>query len=275
MSLALKATRRGVGPTVVCHPGGPGMDPSYLDAVFDLADRHDVVLLHPRGTAGSPRPASADDYSVDAYADDAIGWLERHTDAPVALLGHSHGGVVAARVAARRPDLVRALVLLATPAYGGERAEAEATALHEARAGEPECAAAVAALAEQGEDYPAEADLGRFIARVIPLWVAPMTDHARRWQAAVAGQPVNLDALRHFNDHVFPHLDAVVRDVEAVRCPVLAVAGDLDGWAGPSHLALFAARTHALPDVGHMCHVDAMADIVDLVVKFLLETEKG
>lgn len=280
MTVPLAASRRGNGPLLVCHPGGPGMHPDHLAEVYAFATDHEVALLHPRGTGDSPRPPGMDDYAVDDYADDLVDWIRREAAGPVHLLGHSHGGIVAARVAALRPDLVRTLVLLSTPAYGGDRAEAEAHALHVARAHEPACAEAMAALAAQGDEYPPEADLGRFITEVIPLWVAPITEHARRWQAEVAARPVNLDALRYFNERVFGDLDRVAADLAAVRCPVLAIAGDLDGWAGPAHLRLLRdwavdGHTEIVLGAGHMCHVDAMDRITELVTRFLLDNEKG
>jgi pimeloyl-ACP methyl ester carboxylesterase len=256
------------------------MHPHYLDAVYALAINHEVALLHPRGTGESPRPASPDAYAVEDYADDLVAWIQRAADGPVHLLGHSHGGIVATRVAATRPDLVRTLVLLSTPAYGGARAESEAHALHVTRADEPACAAALAALAAQSEDNPAEADLGRFIAEIIPLWVAPITERARRWQTRLAAQPANRDALQYFDERVFGDLDRVAADLAAVGCPVLALTGDLDGWAGPDHLALLGnwaaeARTAIIVGAGHMCHVDAMDRITELVTTFVLENERS
>jgi pimeloyl-ACP methyl ester carboxylesterase len=61
---------------------------------------------------------------------------------------------------------------------------------------------------------------------------------------------------------------------------VLAIGGDLDGWAGPRHLALLEqcnprVRTHTLPGSGHMCHVDAMDRITELVTGFVQDNEKG
>lgn len=268
MSPALATTVRGSGPDLVVHPGGPGMAPAYVDTLLDLADRYRVTILHPRGTGGTARPANPDAYSPDEYADDLIAWLTGRAEPPV-LLGHSHGGVVVARAAARRPDLVRALVLLATPAYGGERAEAEAEAVHTTRAGEPDCARALTALAAQGDVYPDEADLGRHIAEVAPLWLGPLTDETRSWCDRIAAQPANLDALRYFNDHVFPKLDTVAADVAAASVPALAVAGDLDAWAGPTHLTELGVPSAVLPGAGHMCHVEAVPAIGAALDEFL------
>lgn len=280
MTLPLAASRWGAGPLLVCHPGGPGMHPHYLDALAGLATRREVVVLHPRGTGGSPHPHDAGSYSIQHYADDLVAWLECEADGPVDLLGHSHGGVVVLRVAARRPDLVRRVVLLATPAYGGSRAVDEANALHGTRVGEPDCAAALAALATQGDEYPSDADLGGLIAAVAPLWVGPMTAHIRRWQARVAAQPANIAALRYFNEQVFPDLDQVRADAIEVARPGLAIAGDLDGWAGPKHLALLERwlptwRFTVIPGAGHMCHVDAIDQVSAAVATFLTEHREG
>ncbi|MFI9318404.1 alpha/beta fold hydrolase [Kitasatospora aureofaciens] len=275
MTLPLADTRYGAGRTLVCHPGGPGMHPHYIDQLAALAgDDRRVVLLHPRGTGNSPRPADPLAYAVQDYADDLAHWIRREADGPVDLLGHSHGGVVVARVAARYPELVRSVVLLATPAYGGDRAVQEAQALQRARAGEPDCADALRALEEQGDDYPSEEGLGRLIARVVPLWVAPMTERLRRWQARVAAQPANVDALRYFNERVFPVLDGVPADVAEARCPVLVLGGELDGWAGPDHLAMLEksardAVSVTIPDSGHMCQADSPEAVVTAVAEFL------
>lgn len=275
MPLLLADTRYGSGRPLICHPGGPGMHPHYIDQLAVLADAgRRVMLLHPRGTGDSPRPADPLEYAVQDYADDLAHWIRREVCGPVDLLGHSHGGVVVARVAAQHPELVRSIVLLATPAYGGERAVQEAQALQRGRAGEPDCADALRALEEQGDTYPSEEALGRLIARVVPLWVAPMTDSLRRWQAQVAMQPANVDALRYFNEQVFPALESVPADVAAAMCPVLVLAGELDGWAGPDHQALLetAARdavSVTVPNSGHMCQADAPEAVVAAVTEFL------
>ena len=59
----------------------------------------------------------SDTYSIAQHVDDVIGFIEKLDTGPVDLMGHSRGGHVSFRVAQRRPDLLRKLIL-AEP--GGE-----------------------------------------------------------------------------------------------------------------------------------------------------------
>ena len=45
------------GPVLVCHPGGPGFSAQYFGDLAGLWERFTLVLLNPRGTGGSSRPA--------------------------------------------------------------------------------------------------------------------------------------------------------------------------------------------------------------------------
>ena len=58
-----------------------------------------------------------DTYSIAQHVDDVIGFIEKLDSKPVDLMGHSRGGHISFRVAQRRPDLLRKLIL-AEP--GGE-----------------------------------------------------------------------------------------------------------------------------------------------------------
>lgn len=80
-------------------------DPLLLDT---LAVDHDVIVFDNVGvgyTTGEPRD------SVDGFSDGAIEFIETLGLHQVDLLGWTLGGTVAQRVALRRPDLVRKLVL--------------------------------------------------------------------------------------------------------------------------------------------------------------------
>ena len=56
-------------------------------------------------------------YSTAQHVDDVIAFIEKLDTRPVDLMGHSRGGNICFRVAQRRPDLLRKLIL-AEP--GGE-----------------------------------------------------------------------------------------------------------------------------------------------------------
>ena len=58
-----------------------------------------------------------DTYSIAQHVDDVIAFIEKLDAGPVDLMGHSRGGHISFRVAQRRPELLRRLIL-AEP--GGE-----------------------------------------------------------------------------------------------------------------------------------------------------------
>ncbi|MFG1990044.1 alpha/beta fold hydrolase [Actinoplanes sp. NPDC048988] len=74
-----------------------------------LAPRHPVVVPDLPGFGHSDKPAHA--YDVGEHADHLAAWLKARDLGPVALVGHSFGAEVAARLAAHHPGLVTGLVL--------------------------------------------------------------------------------------------------------------------------------------------------------------------
>jgi pimeloyl-ACP methyl ester carboxylesterase len=99
----------GVGePTVLLIHGGGANSSWWFDTVAALGPRQRIVAMDLSGHGDSdPR----EDYSATRWADEAEGVLENVAGASV-VVAHSFGGRVAVMLANRRPDLVRALVLL-------------------------------------------------------------------------------------------------------------------------------------------------------------------
>jgi pimeloyl-ACP methyl ester carboxylesterase len=100
-------------PVLLLH-GLAGHAREWDETASWLATGHRVVALDQRGHGQSERSPS--DVSRAAFVDDAEAWIEELDLAPVVLIGQSLGAHTAFLTAARRPDLVGALVVAeATP----------------------------------------------------------------------------------------------------------------------------------------------------------------
>ncbi|MGI5490516.1 alpha/beta fold hydrolase [Microtetraspora malaysiensis] len=98
----------GPGEPVLALHGHFGRARMFTPLAAALAPGHRVIALEQRGHGHSERDG---DFTPDAYVADAAAFLRDLGLGPVTVLGHSMGGVVAFRLAARHPDLVRALVV--------------------------------------------------------------------------------------------------------------------------------------------------------------------
>src|SRR3954468_23377984 len=101
-------TAPGAEPAVYVHGLG-GSSQNWTDFAGLLAARFDAQAVDLPGFGYSdPSPR----YSIPAFADRLIGYLDYAGRGPVHLVGNSLGGSISVRVAALRPDLVRTLTLI-------------------------------------------------------------------------------------------------------------------------------------------------------------------
>jgi proline iminopeptidase len=103
-------------PVVVVVHGGPGGDYRYLLPLRPLSDEYQVVFYDQRGSGLSPRVPD-EQLSLDRSVDDlhaVISSVSPH--APVRLVGHSWGAMLAAAYLDRHPEQVSHAVL-AEPAF--------------------------------------------------------------------------------------------------------------------------------------------------------------
>ncbi|MCW3843920.1 alpha/beta hydrolase [Micromonospora yasonensis] len=102
------ATGLDAEPALYVHGLG-GSSQNWTDLAGLLAERLDGQAIDLPGF-GRSEPGRR--YTIPAFADRVVSWIE-HTDrGPVHLFGNSLGGAVSVRVAALRPDLVRTLTLV-------------------------------------------------------------------------------------------------------------------------------------------------------------------
>jgi pimeloyl-ACP methyl ester carboxylesterase len=113
------APNRPDAPTVVFGHGLLFSGWMFWAQIEALRDDYRCVAIDWRGQGDSP-PASSG-YDMDTLSRDAIAVIEHLGTAPVHYVGLSMGGFVGQRIAARRPDLLRSLVLLDTSAAREER----------------------------------------------------------------------------------------------------------------------------------------------------------
>jgi len=99
----------GSGPPVLLLHGLAGYAGEWAETASWLVRRHRALALDQRGHGHSTR--APDDVSREAHVADVAFVIERLALAPVVLVGQSLGGHLAFLLAARRPDLVRALVV--------------------------------------------------------------------------------------------------------------------------------------------------------------------
>jgi pimeloyl-ACP methyl ester carboxylesterase len=112
----------GAGPEVLLLHGLAGHADEWAQTASWLTGRCRVVALDARGHGHSERLPS--DVSRDALVADAAFVVERLGLRPAVVVGQSLGGLTALSLAARRPELVRGLVLVeASPDGGGPEVE--------------------------------------------------------------------------------------------------------------------------------------------------------
>lgn len=184
-----------------------------------LAQTRQVIAVELEGhgrTADLDRPLSA-----NQMAEDVAGLIERLGVAPADVAGFSLGGVSAMRLAMRRPDLVRKLVLIS--AVSNNAGYYPATT-----AGWPDMSPQVMAGSPWEPAY----------ARVAP--------HPERW-------PIFVDKMKHA---LMDFQGWTAADIQAIKAPVLMVLGDAD-LVRPEHAVEMFRLLGGAPEDGGMGELPA------------------
>jgi pimeloyl-ACP methyl ester carboxylesterase len=267
MKLAVR--RDGAGPLRVCHPGGPGFSGATLTDLGGLARSFELAIVDPRGTGGSE---AADTFSQEEYVADLEQLRVELGLEQFDLLGHSHGGFVAAQYAATHPERVRRLVLAATAPRVVPEYRAAVEPLWRA-SGDPTISAALEArtrrlslndLDREEIVRLAKVELRLHVARAD---VVPVIGHV------LEREPPHLQALAYFDRETASQLD--LRPLlPSIRAQTLVVTGDHDflGKAAADELVagIPDSRSVLLGDAGHFLWIDQPQAFAAEVASFLL-----
>jgi pimeloyl-ACP methyl ester carboxylesterase len=223
----------GSGPPLLCHPGGPGCSSPYFGELPELAAERTLLLLDPRGTGDSDRPAEPSAYDLEQYAADIEAVREQLGLERFDLLGHSHGGFVAMTWGGTYPERVGRLVLAGTaPRFTDaiRRQRSERVASHR---GQPYFEDALEALQDQqAGNYESDEELVALYERAGRLLV-PLGEDITPVADAFRAADINANALKHFNERIAGGMD--LRPLlQRIEAPTLVLTGERDVFGGPT-----------------------------------------
>jgi pimeloyl-ACP methyl ester carboxylesterase len=256
----LYAERHGEGIPLVLSCGFCTTHENWRGQVAPLAAAGArVVLWDLRGHGRSDVPSEPSAYSVDQVVDDlgrVLDWAA--PGEPVVLGGHSFGGLASLHFAARFPERVRGLVLLATgPGFK-----------------KPEAAQRWAEQVERTASILEERGLEEFLAgRGGDTCVGTRRDLevARRAADAIAQQDVRGLAL--FGRHASGLAPSVIDELAGIACPALILAGEHDKAFGRAAEVMAAKLPNAehviLEGAGHVANIEDAERFNAEVVRFL------
>lgn len=244
---------QGSGPTVVLVSGLGGLGSFWHRQVPALAERFSVVTFDHRGSGRSSK--SPPPYSIDGMVEDVLALLGRLGRGKVRYVGHSTGGAIGQRLAARHPERLAALVLSATwthpDAYFQRLFRLRRDVLRTAGG---ELYGRLATLLV----YPSE-----WIARHSTELEVP---EARPWSPLdVEILAAKIEALLSFDAR---------SDLVAIRSPTLVLAAE-DDVTVPSYFApslqehIPGARLHLLRSGGHYCPITRAEEYNAALLRFL------
>ena len=269
---------RGSGPVVMVHPGGPGIEWSFVQ-MPRLEKFATVVYIEPIGTGASGRLADPRGYTIDRYVSDVEG-LRAHLDlAKFVLLGHSHGGFVAQAYALAHGDHLRGLILYDTSPTTGPDWQKEVEQNVQWFKSEPWFAEAQDGLAHETSATTDE-EMTTVFRHEFPLYFAEYTRRAKEFEPYRASVTITAAPGRGTSDStasssvgVAPVFDVHDRLGE-IHVPTLVIVGKKDfvtseKFAKMLHEGISGSHYLLLEHSGHMGHIEEPGPFAEGIRSFL------
>ncbi|PJE97650.1 alpha/beta hydrolase [Streptomyces carminius] len=258
-----QAGAEGQAPGVLLLHGLMGRASHWAATARRLSGRYRAVGLDQRGHGRSDKPTDGP-FDRDTYVADAEAAIEQLGLAPVAVIGHAMGALTAWQLAAKRPDLVRALVICDMRASAlGTRSQRE---WEQWFATWPVPFATLADVRRWfGEEDPAlerpNPARGEFFAEV-------MAERMDGWRPVFSRRQMLM--IRETWVH-----DAHWEELTQVECPALVVRG-LDGELGRAEaqemVRVLPRGAYAeVDEAGHLVHYDQPERWQEVIEPFLRE----
>jgi pimeloyl-ACP methyl ester carboxylesterase len=249
----------GNGRPLVCVHGSLCDFRNWSAVLGPLGARHRVIAVSLRHFFPEHWDGSGDTYSLAQHIDDMIAFIEELAAGPVDLMGHSRGGHVSFRVARRRPDLLRRLIL-AEP--GGE---IDASLDPDYTPGSWPMAQPIAAAAAAIAKGEIDGGLEIFLAALNVPW---------KRLPAVTKQLLRDNATTLIGDARDVRMPFSRTDAEAIQTPTLFIGGAATRGLLPKVLHALAAhvpdaRTEMIAGTTHAMFEQAPQRFGEIVLDFL------
>jgi len=248
--VSLHYVEAGSGPQTIVFAHGLCMDSeSFRDQLRTLSDRYRVIAYDSRGHGRSEVPAGT--YDMDTLTADAAAFIEAVRAAPCHFAGLSMGGMVAMRLALRRPELLQSLVLIATSADAATKRQRMLTPIG-------------SRIIEYFGFRPL---LSEFVPSMYGRTWLGSSAH-REWATRYVLQlPRNL----RYPLTVVAARKSIAAEIHTIKIPTLVMVGSEDILLPPSHAkriaaAIEGARLVIVPDTGHLIS-DENPQAVDVAVE--------
>jgi pimeloyl-ACP methyl ester carboxylesterase len=253
----------GEGPALVLVHGLGGLASNWRRIAPALAAERRVVIPELPGHGGSePLPRGA---SLEAFADEILAAVEAEQALPAPWVGHSLGGLVALRAAARRPGAVTGVVVAAGAGISSSTrvGQAVVTFLGVVRPGR---------LAGRHRVRVSRSRVGRTAA--FGWWgvADPAGLDPAMAEAFLEGPTLNADTLTAGRALVAADPRA---DLDRVTCPCLCLWGTNDNWVpledGMEYARRLGAPLRTIADCGHLLVGERPDAVVAAVRDFLAD----
>lgn len=227
----------------------------FQNQIDFLSKSYRVIAYDHRGQGQSE---VKEPFDMDTVTEDAAALIEKLTEGPVHFAGLSMGGFVGIRLAARRPELIKSLILMETSAN-----------------------------AEPVENLPQYKTLNGIVkwVGVIPP-IASKVMHimfAESWLS----NPANKDLIKHWKSELSSNKRSITGPVEGViyrkgvedelskiSCPTMIIVGDEDVATKPEkakyiQMGIAKAKLHVIPGAGHSSCIEKPNEVNRLIEAWL------
>ena len=271
----------GRGPALIVQPPGWGIGAEVYEQTFKpLENEFTVFYYDTRGSGRSQAPTNDEDYNVGLFVNDLealrvhLGWDS------FALVGHSHGGLIALNYALQYPQYLSHLLpleaqLAGTVRYGRE-AQQEEQRIFSELVKDPTFAEAMQFFQSAGGfgalfQLKLDSEFSAFLARIMPLYLKNST-HAPALQEYLMTHRLPLKALKATaaSDGHFP----VVSRLNTINIPTLILNGMYDIFCSAAqaqmmHECINGSKLVIFENSGHFPWVEEPDLFFSTVINFL------